>query len=376
MDRKLVYYIITHYIDMRKLLRSLAIDIRPNRSMLCPFHDNTRTPAAHFYEEEDGSCRIWCYYENKMFSNVDVYKVYKPEINLEELAQKIYNSLSEKEKGKIKDNVNLIYELPELPYTKALTDFKNNKISLDVLLNTINNMTPKDETSNLLDLIYSLGISSAVNINENNKYIYYMNNNDSQYRYILANKLLMTYSNKLPNYLKEYLQYSGDSIMLPNIIKNRVYAITFRNITGTKQFIKLGVSYLFYNLGNLPPDFKYGMPLLITEGNMDCDVGKLIYPYCIATMTNSLSTNQIQLLLGLTNRVIIAYDNDEAGEKGYKNVYYKLREFQFSVKKFIHNSNLKDFGDLIDLKMRDENEYNYIVHSYKIQINNLVEDIS
>lgn len=374
MDRKLMYYIIIHYIDMRKLLRSLDIDIRPNRSMLCPFHDNTRTPAAHFYEEEDGSCRIWCYYENRMFSNVDIYRTYKPEINLEELAQKIYDNLPEKEKEKIKDNINLTYELPELPYTKALGDFKNNKISLDVLLNTINNMTPKDEMSNLLELIYSFGISSVANVNKNNKYVYYMNNNDSQYRYILANKLLMACSNKLPNYLKEYLQYSGDSIMLPNIINGRLYAITFRNLNGTKQFIKLGTAYLFYNLGNLPKDFKYGMPLLITEGNIDCDVAKLFYPYCIATMTNSLSTNQIQLLLGLTNKVIIAYDNDEAGEKGYKNTYYKLRGFHFSVKKFIHNSNLKDFGDLIDLKMKDEDEYNYILQSYKVQIKNLLGD--
>ena len=375
MDRKLIYYIIIHYIDMRKLLRSLNINIRANKSMLCPFHSNTNTPAAHFYEEEDGSCRIWCYYENKMFSNIDIYRTYKPEVNLEELAKRIYNNLPEKEKIKIDNSVNLIYELPELPYIKALQDFKNNKISFDVLLNTINNVTPRDNISNLLDQIYSLGISGISNLNENNKYVYYMKNNKSNYRYILANKLLMTMSNKLPTYLIEYLQYSGDSIMLPNIINNRLYAITFRNITGTKQFIKIGTAYLFYNLGNLPKDFKYGTPILITEGNIDSDVGKSIYPYCIATMTNSLSTNQLQLLSGLTNKVILAFDNDEAGEKGYRNVSNKLKSFQISVKKFRHSSNLKDFGDLIDLKMKDEEEYNFIYQSYKIQIENLVGDL-
>ena len=163
--------------------------------------------------------------------------------------------------------------------------------------------------------------------------------------------------------------------MLPNIIHNRLYALTFRNISGDKQFIKMGTSYLFYNIGNLPEDFKYGMPLLITEGNIDCDIGKSLYPYCIATMTNSLSTNQMQLLLNLTNKVIIAYDNDEAGNQGYWKTYYKLKSFGISVKKFKHNNNLKDFGDLEDLRMRDEDEYNYIFNSYKIQINNLVGDI-
>ena len=310
-----------------------------------------------------------------MFSNIDIYRTYKPEVNLEELAQKIYDNLPDEEKKKVLDNVNVTYELPELPYNKYLMQFRQGKISFDDLLNSINFCTPKDETTDLLETIYSFGISSVTNINKNNKYVYYMTNNKSQYKYILANKLLMSYSSKLPGYLNEYFQYSGDSIMLPNIINDRIYAITFRNLNGTKQFIKLGLAYLFYNLGNLPKDFKYGMPILITEGNIDCDVSKQIYPYCIATMTNSLSTNQIQLLSGLTNKVIIAYDNDEAGEKGYKNTYYKLRQLHFSVKKFEHNSKLKDFGDLIDLKMKDEDEYNYIIQSYKIQLKNLIGDI-
>lgn len=35
-NKKLIYYIIIHYIDMRKLLHSLHIDIRANKSMFCP----------------------------------------------------------------------------------------------------------------------------------------------------------------------------------------------------------------------------------------------------------------------------------------------------------------------------------------------------
>ena len=374
MDRKLMYYIIIHYIDMKKLLKSLHIEIRANKSMLCPFHSNTRTPAAHFYEEEDGSCRIWCYYENKMFSNIDLYREYKPDVDLEELAQKIYDSLPEEEKEKIKDNINIEYELPELPYNNELILFRNNKITYNQLLDSINIKTPYDETSNLLNLIYSMGVSSIKNINIDNKYLHYMSRSSSQYKFILANKILMS-QQKVPGYISDYFRYSGDSIMLPNIIHNRLYALTFRNISGDKQFIKMGTSYLFYNIGNLPEDFKYGMPLLITEGNIDCDIGKSLYPYCIATMTNSLSTNQMQLLLNLTNKVIIAYDNDEAGNQGYWKTYYKLKSFGISVKKFKHNNNLKDFGDLEDLRMRDEDEYNYIFNSYKIQINNLVGDI-
>lgn len=191
MDRKLMYYIIIHYIDMKKLLKSLHIEIRANKSMLCPFHSNTRTPAAHFYEEEDGSCRIWCYYENKMFSNIDLYREYKPDVDLEELAQKIYDSLPEEEKEKIKDNINIEYELPELPYNNELILFRNNKITYNQLLDSINIKTPYDETSNLLNLIYSMGVSSIKNINIDNKYLHYMSRSSSQYKFILANKILM-----------------------------------------------------------------------------------------------------------------------------------------------------------------------------------------
>ena len=73
-DKKLIYYIVNHYIDMRQLLRKLNIEVKPNNSMFCPFHSNENTPAAHLYKEEDNSYRIWCYAEDRMYSNVDIYK--------------------------------------------------------------------------------------------------------------------------------------------------------------------------------------------------------------------------------------------------------------------------------------------------------------
>ena len=36
LTKKEVYYIVNHYIDTRKLLKSLSINVRANNSMFCP----------------------------------------------------------------------------------------------------------------------------------------------------------------------------------------------------------------------------------------------------------------------------------------------------------------------------------------------------
>lgn len=370
LSKKEIYYIVNHYIDMRKLLHKLGIDVRANNSMFCPFHKNDNTPAAHLYKEEDGSYRIYCYSEDRVFSNADLYKTYLPEISLEELAYMLYNNLPEVEKNKLADNVNKVYELPELPYNNFLIDFKNNKINYKTLLHGINLSYPQDDTIRLLNLIYNSCIEN-VGIKNKSKYLYFMNNYKTNYKFLSASKLLINFSSALPSYLIDYLRSAGDGIAIPNMIGDVVYSLTFRNINGKKQFIKLSSSIpLLYNLGGLPEDFVYGTPIMLVEGNMDCDTAvNLLYPYTLATLTNALSLNQIQILSNLTNKVIVAYDNDEAGNKGYWSVYNSLTRIGFNVVRFEHSYRLKDFGDLIDLEMTDEEEFNYTVALYKRKLN-------
>lgn len=371
-DKKLIYYIINHYIDMRKLLRKLHIEVRANNSMFCPFHDNTNTPAAHLYKEEDGSYTIYCYSEDKLFSNVDLYKNFLPDIDLEELANLLYKNLSSVEREKIFDNINHPYEPPELPFNNLLVEFKANRINFPTLLQGINMTMPHDDTIRLLNLIYSQGDTNT-KLGNKNKYLYYMNKYTSDYKFISASKLLVNFSNSLPSYFINYLKTSGDSIMLPNKINDTVYTLTFRNIYGPKQFIKLGSnSFLFYGLGKLPQDFVYGIPIMLVEGNIDCDSAREIYPYTLATLTNAISLNQIQLLSFLTNKVIVAYDNDEAGNKGYWGVYNSLSKLGFKVMRFRHSERLKDFGDLLDYQMTNQEEYDYFKMIYQIQIENLI----
>jgi len=369
MNRKLIRYIINHYIDTRKLLSSLRISVKSNNSMFCPMHQNTRTPSAHLYHEEDGSYCIYCYSEQKSFTNMDLYEVFLPDINLEELAKLLYSKLSDEEKNKIEQNVNQEFILPELPYKESLQLFKDNKINYDNLLLDINKSQSLNSLELLLEKIYDNSESYSDVLKTPNKYLYYMKNNKTQYRYLNATKILLALGNELPAYFREYLGYAGDSIVIPNIINKYFYSLTFRNINGEKRFLKLGnTSQLLYNLGNLPSDFKYGTPLLIVEGNLDCDVAKEIYPYTVATLTNSISQTQLQLIKGLTNKVILAYDNDEAGNTGYNKNAFKLAAQGIMVKRFEYSNGIHDFGDLLELKQRDIFEYNYLVQLYKVRI--------
>ena len=371
-----IYYIINHYIDTRKLLKSLGISVRANNAMFCPFHDNTETPAAHLYKEQDGSHTIYCYAEDHLYHNTDLYKYYMPNINFTDLATLLYNNLPEEEKLKIADNINKPYELPEIPYATALQDFAQRKITYKDLKDQINKTLPYDDMIRLINAIYAMGDSTTRN-NMNSKYLYFMNNYKSDYRFISANKLLLNYGNSLPSFLVDFLKISGDSVMIPNKVNDTVYSLTFRNISGKIQFIKIGItSQLFYGIGTLPDNFIYGMPLVIVEGNIDCDSIRQLYPYTIATLTNTITLNQMRILACLTDKVVLAYDNDDPGKQGTVNTKRNLDKYGFKVRVLEHSISAKDFGDIIDYQMRgDRDTYEYLMGVYRRKLQTILDSM-
>lgn len=63
MDHNQIVWI-NENVSMRELLVEMGVDIPRNGVIFCPFHDNTRTPAAKFY---DDSNKLWCFGEQKMY---------------------------------------------------------------------------------------------------------------------------------------------------------------------------------------------------------------------------------------------------------------------------------------------------------------------
>lgn len=370
MDKQTERFIINRYIEMTKLFDYLGLHVDPNGQMFCPFHENTRTKAAHFYpDDEHGPC-IFCYAEHRLFTNYDLYQTYLPDINLTELAQAIFDRLDQTQKDYITTNVNSERVLPELPYMDALRKFKKREITFDDLIQQINMNVPLNETSVLIDKIYEL---PSVQMQTNrNKYLHYINSRDTQFKVISAAQVLNNIKG-LPDFIIEYLKRNGDCVIIPNKIGKVIYSLTCRNIQGKKQFLKIGdISHSLYGLGNIPSDFKYGTPLVLVEGNLDCEAMREVYPYTVASLTATLSTNQIQLISHLTDKVIIAYDNDDAGKDGFYIVRSKLTKLGMTIKKFNHALGLHDAGDLLDLQIKDKEEYNYLIKSYKNQIESLL----
>lgn len=207
-------------------------------------------------------------------------------------------------------------------------------------------------------------------LNKSNKYLYfaykYKFNN---YKLISSGELLIRGKDlNIPDYVKQFISIHKEALMIANIFNNQVVSIIFRTIKDEKEFIKLGYSKsLFYGLGDLDKSFKYGDPILLVEGNLDRDRMSLIYKNTLGITTSSISTSQYQLLENLTNNFILMLDNDEAGIKGSKNTFYKLKDLG-RVKILKHEPHLKDAGDLIDLEIRNDYNLNYILNYYKMQI--------
>lgn len=364
MDRQTERFIINNFMNMKALLNYVGVDVAPNDTMFCPFHPNTNTKAAHYYpDDEHGPC-IFCYAEHRLYTNYDIYKILIPDVNTTELAQALYDRLSQDQKDWVESNVNSERELPEVPYIESLRKFKKGEIDYQQLLWSINLALPKNESTEVMETIYNLPTINMQGLS--NKYVYFMNTRETQYK-ILSSRQALQYSNMMPEFLIKYFQRNGDCICIPNKINDIIYSLTFRTLGDRKQFLKYGdVTHLLYNLGNLPKDFHYGIPLVLCEGNLDCDALKEIYPYTVASLTSDLSTNQIQILTHLTDKVIVAYDNDESGQRGFYSLRKKLKDT--TIIKFEHFLGLHDAGDLIEKQMKDPDEYNYIKRSYTRQI--------
>ena len=192
------------------------------------------------------------------------------------------------------------------------------------------------------------------------------------YKLISSGELIVRgRSLSIPDYITQFVLYNNEVLMIACIVDGKVVNITFRTITGDKEFMKVGnTKGIFYGIGNLSVDFKYGDPILLVEGHLDRDVMScMFYKNTLGIMTNQLSKLQIKLLEGLTNKVILMLDNDEAGNVGARIVKSQLKGFK--INEIIPYLYIKDAGDILKLKRDD---FDTVVDFYKNQLDLYLED--
>ena len=113
---------------------------------------------------------------------------------------------------------------------------------------------------------------------------------------------------------------------------NQVYGFTVRGYEKEYNVFRLTSNMpVLFGLYDFT-DFKFGSdPIILTEGIKDALVLKTIYPYTIALNTSGLTVNSLNFLKVLTNRFILVYDNDKAGQEATERDKEALREIGLRV---------------------------------------------
>lgn len=88
------------------------------------------------------------------------------------------------------------------------------------------------------------------------------------------------------------------------------------------------------------------MPILVCEGAKDAIVLKKMYPYTVSCNTSSLGINT-HVLANITDKIILAYDNDPTGHEKIKQDRRTLTKLGCSIDVIKYADNYKDAADYV-----------------------------
>ena len=86
-------------------------------------------------------------------------------------------------------------------------------------------------------------------------------------------------------------------------------------------------------------------PIVVCEGLKDCITLKKIYPYVLSNNTSHMGIN-LQVLSNLTNKFILIYDSDKAGQDGIIEDINNTQKMKYDVIEMRITQGYKDITDL------------------------------
>jgi hypothetical protein len=187
-----------------------------------------------------------------------------------------------------------------------------------------------------------------------NKYLMNAYKKDlKNYRIMNLNHILKNgWQNDIPGYILKFINEHKEVLLIANIVLNQITQIQVRSIE-EKNFTVMGKqTSVPYGLGMLSRDFKYGDWLVLVEGTSDRDALTEFYPNVVAVLSDGISMVQSKLIENLTNRVLILYDNDKEGKKGYYRDKRKLEYMGMEVERFELPEDVGDPGRLLELRFK------------------------
>ena len=173
----------------------------------------------------------------------------------------------------------------------------------------------------------------------------------------------------LPDYVIDFIAEQAEVLAIANRVGNKVLCITFRTLK-EKRFLTYGEFRMIpYGIGCLAEDFKYGDLLVLVEGMKDRDSLGTVYPNVLATSTAGLSTMMREIVLTLTDKFLLLYDNDEAGKHANFRDRKILTERGCTVVIGTHPENVKDCGEIIDQYYKcNDFQAKFLQNYYLIQV--------
>jgi DNA primase len=158
---------------------------------------------------------------------------------------------------------------------------------------------------------------------------------------------------------KQFFNENGEFIVVFNEIASKPVSIIIRSLK-QKQFIDYSSFYCMYGIDLLNPDFKYGDWVILTEGIYDADSFRFIYNNILAMLTSNITLMQAEILSTLTDKFILAFDNDMGGKIGVDIAIKRLRDLnpKCKIENVVLYSTDKDIGTMEE-KIDNYSEYNY-----------------
>ena len=116
------------------------------------------------------------------------------------------------------------------------------------------------------------------------------------------------------------------------------------------------------------------MPILVCEGAKDAIVLKKMYPYTVSCNTSSLGINT-HILANITDKVLLAYDNDPTGAEKIKQDKKTLVKLGCSVDSLQYADGFKDAADYVshpqeisDLRQQIKNKINGLIFGVTLSV--------
>lgn len=131
--------------------------------------------------------------------------------------------------------------------------------------------------------------------------------------------------------------------MIPNEINKTIISFVLRGLKKDYTDYKgLSIVKPFFGIRTFM-NYTQGKPIILCEGAKDCIALQKIYPFTLGLLGVGLTKTNITILSKLTNKLILAYDNDIEGNKKIKVDIATLKANKFNVLSFMSKD--KDFGE-------------------------------